>query len=317
MDEVNLLSQFELSLAGRDAKTVAAYLTTLRDFSRWIANYPGGTPFQIGVLTEANIQSYINHLKSSGRAVRTQSKALTALSRFCRWAVEEGLLHRNPVSRLERPQVIETAPTELNDIQRLVLKNLVERSGSPRIAAIFALAYWAGLRISEVAHLKFANCEVNQRSGTIIICDGKGGKTRTVDLHSQVRRVLYEYLRNEGEASDSRDPDSPYVFPSQRAAHLRREGKTDGLSTRGIEHLWDVLKQSATREEWEHIHKIKFHDLRHDWAHRARAAGWTLEEIAVYVGHQTKDGVPAIRTTVRYTLPSRQQLKTRLQTLEG
>lgn len=49
----------------------------------------------------------------------------------------------------------------------------------------------------------------------------------------------------------------------------------------------------------------------------ARAAGWSLEEIAVYAGHQTKDGAPAIATTVRYTPPSRKALKERLQTLEG
>jgi hypothetical protein len=48
-----------------------------------------------------------------------------------------------------------------------------------------------------------------------------------------------------------------------------------------------------------------------------RKAKWLLEEIAVYAGHQTKDGAPAIHTTVRYTLPSRHQLKQRLQHLSG
>jgi len=62
---------------------------------------------------------------------------------------------------------------------------------------------------------------------------------------------------------------------------------------------------------------VTFHDLRHDFAHRARSAGWSLEEIAVYLGHQTKDGAPAIATTVRYTLPSRQQLKERIRVLAG
>jgi hypothetical protein len=33
--------------------------------------------------------------------------------------------------------------------------------------------------------------------------------------------------------------------------------------------------------------------------------------------HQTRDGLPAIATTVRYTLPSRQQLKMKLQHLTG
>ncbi len=77
------------------------------------------------------------------------------------------------------------------------------------------------------------------------------------------------------------------------------------------------FKRQATAEEWKLIAEMTFHDLRHDFAHRARAAGWSLEEIAVYVGHQTKDGAPAIATTVRYTLPSRQQLKERLKELQG
>lgn len=76
-------------------------------------------------------------------------------------------------------------------------------------------------------------------------------------------------------------------------------------------------KQKGNYEEWKLIERVTFHDLRHDFAHRARQAGWSLEEIAVYVGHQTKDGAPAIATTVRYTLPSRQQLKARIQELPG
>lgn len=161
------------------------------------------------------------------------------------------------------------------------------------------------------------NVHVNQRAGWLTVTDSKGGKTRTIDLTNEARRALYEYLYENFGASDARDQDSTYVFTSQRAGWLRQQGRRDNLSDRGIEHLWVSLKASATVDEWELIKDVKFHDLRHDWSHRARAAGWTLEEIAVYLGHQTKDGAPAITTTVRYTLPSRQQLRDRLQTLRG
>lgn len=77
------------------------------------------------------------------------------------------------------------------------------------------------------------------------------------------------------------------------------------------------MKQKARQDEYALIDNITFHDLRNDFAHRARAAGWWLEEIAVYLGHQTRDGLPAIATTARYTLPSRQQLKKKLQHLMG
>ena len=111
--------------------------------------------------------------------------------------------------------------------------------------------------------------------------------------------------------------ESLFVFTSQRAAWLRQQGCPDHLSARGMEHLWIQFKRQGTYEEWKLIADISFHDLRHDFAHRARQSGWLLEEIAVYAGHQTKDGTPAIATTVRYTLPSRTQLKERIQLLQG
>jgi len=57
--------------------------------------------------------------------------------------------------------------------------------------------------------------------------------------------------------------------------------------------------------------------LGHDFAHRARAAGWSLEEVAYYLGHITKSGMPAIQTTIRYTQVSREHVKEKLKLLRG
>lgn len=62
---------------------------------------------------------------------------------------------------------------------------------------------------------------------------------------------------------------------------------------------------------------MSFHDLRHDFAHRAREAGWALEEVAYYLGHVTRRGLPAIATTARYTQVSREQVKHKLAALKG
>jgi len=311
------LRAFTQALAGKDPQTIVAYLGTLRDFVAWVATQPSGDPFQIALLTETALDAYMRHLEQQQRAPRTRSRALSALKRFCRWAVEEGHLRRNPATTIQRPTVVALAPTELTPDQRYVLKILVERADSPRLTAMFALGYWAGLRISEVATLQVDHCVLNQRAGAITIIGSKGGKTRTLDLHNQARRALYRYLELSATHTEAREPDSPYVFTSQRAAWLRQQQQPDHITVRGISHLWSQLKARATHDEWQLIAPITFHDLRHDWAHRARAAGWSLEEIAVYAGHQTKDGAPAIATTVRYTLPSRQQLKEQLQRLQG
>ncbi len=317
------LHAFAQAMGNRDPATIAAYQAVLRDLVAWLAARPGGRPFRMDLLTETAVRGYLDHLQAEGRAPRTRAKALTVLRRFCHWAIDAGLLRRNPVSGVERPTVVALAPTELTPDQRFVLWQLVERADSLRLAALVALGYWAGRRIGEVAALRVAECDLNQRAGSIRLVEAKGGKTRTLDLHNNARRPLHAYLqmddatRRRCPPADVRDRESPYVFTGQRAAWLRRQGRPDHLSTRGLMHLWDGLKATATHEEWDLIADITFHDLRHDWAHRARAAGWLLEEIAVYAGHQTKDGAPAIATTARYTLPSRQRLKERVQALRG
>jgi site-specific recombinase XerD len=307
------LREFATALGARDPKTVATYLSTVRDFVAWLATQPAGTPFHLGLVTETAVRGYMDSLSAANRAPRTRSKALSALRRFCQWAVDEGYLRRNPARSIERPTVVAVAPTELSDKQRFVLKAMVEQHATPRFAAIFALGYWAGLRVSEIATLRLDKCTINQRAGSITLVDAKGGKTRTLDLHNMARRALYDYLYPATPQELERDLESLFVFTSQRAAWLRQQGCPDHLSTRGIEHLWMQFKRQGTYEEWKLIVDISFHDLRHDFAHRARQSGWLLEEIAVYAGHQTKDGTPAIATTVRSTLPSRTQLKERVQ----
>ena len=141
-------------LDGKDPKTIAAYHGTVRTFIAWLATMPGGEPFRMDLVTTTAICGYLEALKAAGRAPRTQAKAITALHRFCRWAQDEGLLRRNPVAQIERPTVTALAPTELSPEARFVINTLVERSDSKRLAAIVALAYWAALRISEVATLQ-------------------------------------------------------------------------------------------------------------------------------------------------------------------
>jgi len=99
------------------------------------------------------VQGYLDHLTT---AARTRSRALTAIHRFCAWAVETGDLPHAPTPHLARPTVVALAPQELTPNQRVVHKTLVERADSARLSAMFALGYWAGLRIGAIAALQLA-----------------------------------------------------------------------------------------------------------------------------------------------------------------
>ncbi|MDQ2906392.1 MAG: tyrosine-type recombinase/integrase [Chloroflexota bacterium] len=89
------------------------------------------------------------------------------------------------------------------------------------------------------------------------------------------------------------------------------------MTEEGIHYWFRTLKACATKEQWEYVHDLTFHDLRHDFAHRTREAGWSLEEVAYFLGHVTKKGVPALQTTVRYTQVSREQVKEKLKRVKG
>ena len=145
-DDSPPLQEFAAALGARDPKTVATYLSTVRDFVAWLATQPAGTPFHLGLVTETAVRGYMDSLVTANRAPRTRSKTLSSLRRFCQWAVDEGHLRRNPARAIERPTIVALAPTELSDKQRFILKTMVEQHATPRFATIFALGYWAGLR---------------------------------------------------------------------------------------------------------------------------------------------------------------------------
>jgi len=58
------------------------------------------------------------------------------------------------------------------------------------------------------------------------------------------------------------------------------------LTEAGIHHWLWALKRRATKAEWDLIHEVTFHDLRHDFAHRAREAlpGTKFEQRSQHAG---------------------------------
>ena len=302
----DLVAEFLATLSNSPA-TREIYGRTLYQLTGWIAHQPGSQEaFTPEALTRTSIAHYLSHLAQEGRSLSHQTRVRVVTGRFARWLVEEkALLRKNPVSDITLPPQQVLAPRELTPDQRYALQNVVEREGSARSAALFALGYWTGCRVSDVAHLTVENTHVGPKIGWIRT-GYKGGKMRDIDLVNEraalcmptwkavsggnegngVVRVLLS-LPTTGESPD-RKRHPPLVRHSQETSPQR------GMGTAAGHHL---------------------PCLRHDFAHRARAAGWNLEEIAYYLGHVTAQGLPAIQTTVRYTQVSREQVKNKLRLL--
>ena len=294
-----LVDSYLATLRHKAPGTIVGYSRAINAFLEWLEQHPGNEDgFHPEQFTKTAVQTYFTELEHQySPSYRTLVKA--ALSSFANWLVEEDLLRRNPTRRLHIEAQPMLAPRVLTDRERFILKQLVERADDRRGDALFALGYYAGCRVSDVSWLRMENVHLTERSGWIRV-GHKGGKYREIDLAKPARQALKAYL-------DERQSDSPCVFPSQRGERLTEPG---------IHHWFRNLKVSAKAKEYAEIEDISFHDLRHDFAHRAREAGWTLEEIAFYLGHITKRGTPALQTTVRYTQVGREQVKGKLSLIK-
>jgi len=300
----SLVEEFVQTLAGKARSTAEVYLRILRHLTAWIAARPGtGGHFGPEHFTRTALETYLAYLEGEGYSVSHRARVKSAASSFARWLIEEqGLLRRNPTRGVEIPAQQLLAPRRLSPDQRYVLRNLAERADDMRGAALFALGYWAGCRVSDAAWLRVEDAHVGPKIGWLRV-GHKGGKMRDIDLVNAARQPLHAYLLHGG-----RDPESPYIFTSQRSARLTETG---------VHHWLRSLKARATYAEWELIHDVTYHNLRHDFAHRCRDAGWRIEEVAYYLGHVTKKGTPAIGTTARYTQVSREDVRTKLRQISG
>ncbi len=153
-----LLGDYEQFLAGKAQGTREAYLRTVRQLIGWLAQLPGhGGQFQPSQLTQTAVEMYLAHLEQEGLSLHHQARVKSTISSFADFLIEEkGLLRRNPTRGIDLPPLPLLAPHQLSAEQRSILHVLVAQPDDPRGAALFALGYWAGCRVSEVSWLEMA-----------------------------------------------------------------------------------------------------------------------------------------------------------------
>ena len=298
-----LLGDYEQFLAGKAQGTREAYLRTVRQLIGWLPQLPGhGGQFQPSQLTQTAVEKYLAHLEQEGLSLHHQARVKSTISNFAHFLIEEkGLLRRNPTRGIDLPPLPLLAPRLFSHEQRLILHALVKQEGDPRGAALFALGYWAGCRVSEVSWLEMAHTHVGPGVGWLHV-GHDGSKGRNIDLMHEARQPLYAYLQARC------DTERTYVFTSQRSERLTEEG---------IYYWFRTLKAQGSRNQQAVIEDLSFNNLRHDFAYRARVARWLPEEVAYYLGQVTQQGVPALQTIIPALPVSRQQVQQKLNDIQG
>jgi len=304
IDKVHgLLDEYEQFLSDKAEGTMDAYLRTARHLMGWVAQSPGNNGyFQPPQLTKPVVVLYLAHLEQEGLSLHHRARVKSSISNFAQFLIEEKrLLQRNPTRGIELPPIPLSALQELSQEQRFILRSLIKQTEDHRGAALFALGYWAGCRVSELSWLQMTHTHVGSRQGWLHV-GHNGSKEREIDLLNEARKPLYAYLQATSDTART------YVFASQRGERLTEEG---------IYYWFRTLKAQGTRDQRESIEDLTFNDLRHDFSHRARDAGWSLEEVAYYFGDVTENGMQALQSAVLSTQTSRERLKHKLNNVKG
>ena len=145
---------------------------------------------------------------------------------------------------------------------------------------VLELALFTGLRVSELAALRCGDLALGDAGGSLVVWNGKGGKSRVVRYGAALAGELVRYLDWKSSANEPSDAAAPLLLSSQSRGHL---------STRALQKMFArVAKRTG-------VEGHRFHDLRHTHAsHLYRASDHNLRLVQKQLGHAS------IRTTQVY-----------------
>ena len=267
---------------GLSTNTIAAYRQDLLQFaSDFSASKP---PSQV---TRSEIVEYLLKLKDNHLRPASVGRKLAAIKVFFRFLASQGLIPSDPASVIESPRLWKGLPEVLSveEVSRL-LKGVPGRTPKGiRDRAILELLYASGLRVSEAAHLKLT--DLNVQAG-FLRCLGKGGRERVVPVGRHALNWIQRYLARARDRVKIKS-DAKEIFLNRFGAPLSRQS------------IWILLKGYAAAAG---IKKpITPHTLRHSFATHLLERGADLRVVQELLGHAT------IATTQIYTHVDRARLK--------
>ena len=307
---VDYITEFQAWLQNEDngEKTIRSYGSELRKFFCWYEQTEGKdfSPTDITPIMLMDYRSYLMNTLEQKPA--TVNKAIATSKTFFGWAIEAKYLKVNPAEKVRMRRVQQnTAPRWLTDQEQNRLLYAIEAKKNEmkqtRDKAIVETMRLAGLRVEEVSELKIDHVDFKQ--GYITVVDGKGGKYRTVPLHSELKKALKSWLWFRTESDKAPHRASKYLFVSERSGQL---------TTRAIAFMLDaylercgLLERSEQGEKLGGQHSV--HSLRHTFCKSLVNAGVPIQNVAKLAGHDS------IQTTLRYVEPLQQDLRKAIQSL--
>ena len=256
-----LVDAFTLHLAARPLHTRNAYL---RDVAQLLA-LAGDTP--VHELTRPMLMRFVAVLHGRGLSGRSLARTLSAWRAFYRFLIErDRSIAEDPCAGIKAPKSPKRLPSALSPEEAARLVAIVgDDLLALRDRALFELAYSSGLRLSELAGLDVAACDL--ATGEVRVF-GKGSKERIVPVGAAAREAITRWLGVR----------ASQVAAGEDAMFVGRHGRR--LSARAIEQRLAAraVRQGVAR----HVHP---HMLRHSFASHVLQSSGDLRAVQEMLGH--------------------------------
>ena len=182
---------------------------TRRAYRAEIAKFLKAAGKPLSQLTMSDLQAYVQLQGQGSLKPASQNRALTAIKSLLSFGEQTGYLAFNVGAAVKlRPNPDGLAQRILaeSDVTRLI-----DRAKRLRDQVMLRLLYMSGIRVSELARLKWRDAVARHEGGQITVF-GKGGKTRAILLKPKTWELLVSLRVENG-------PDAP-VFRSRKGGHL-------------------------------------------------------------------------------------------------
>lgn len=266
-------------------KTLEAYARDLRQCLAFLAEHWGGkvTVQQFAALEATDIRAFMAMRRADDIAGRSLSRALAGLRSFGRYLEREGKGKVGALTAIRAPKIAKSLPKPIQVDAAKRFADADERAGEEREpwilardAAVMALLYGSGLRISEALGLKRRDVP-KPGEGDIVIVTGKGNKTRMVPVLQNVLALIADYVAM-----------CPHPLPAASAIFVGARGGP--LSPRIIQLTMERLRGALGLPD-----SATPHALRHSFATHLLSRGGDLRAIQELLGHAS------LSTTQIYT----------------
>src|SRR5438270_1296523 len=183
-------------------KTVEAYERDARQFLLFVAEHLGGMPnlTELAKLTPQDVRAFMAARRADGIGGRSLMRSLAGVRSFARFLERNGKGRVGALSAVRTPKIGKTLPKPIAIPAAKRLTGTELRAGEARApwilardAAVLALLYGSGLRISEALGLVLNEVPAPGRGDTITVT-GKGNKQRMVPVLAQVLTVIADYV---------------------------------------------------------------------------------------------------------------------------